>query len=151
MENTRDEKLQKLIAIKNLEKPAEFYFEGFVDSFHRHLDAQKAPQSWFNRLVETLDFSPQMQTVYATGLACVIAVGIFSTQYFAPADQSSTPSLLAANKSDYVDDQVMLLTAKPDDLRELILSSNTLADSDIIKTSYVLDATPVSYEYGLSF
>lgn len=150
------EKLQKLLSIKNLEQPSPFYFDSVVSSFHRRLEAREARADWFSRLVEFLDFSPKIQFAAATAMACVMAVGIFTIQRIDSTVDQAPPGLLqlnAAQPSQFVNDHAdeLFHAQNAENIRELILTSNVMADIDPVKTSYVLDVQPVSYENGLSF
>jgi len=153
MTQTDIEKLQKLLEIKKLEQPSEFYFESVVSSFHRRIDAHQAEAGWLNKIIGIFDFSPRMQTVYATGIACIIAIGIFTAQNVDHRKNTSKTPLLASQKANFVNDSTDQLykAQNADNIRELILASNVMADADPVKTSYVLDVQPVSYENGLSF
>ncbi len=147
------EKLQKLLAVKNLEKPSPHYFENVVSSFHRRLENREAQVSLLNRFLEYLDFSPKMQFAYGSALACIVAIGIFTTQSSDKSSPSAHQPLLAVQKTNFVDDQAgqLFQAQNAENIRELILSSDIMAETDPIKTSYVLDVQPVSYENGLSF
>lgn len=153
MQQTDIEKLQKLLAVKKLEQPSEFYFESVVSSFHRRIEARTAQTNWFERFLSIFDFSPRMQAAYATGIACIVLIGVFTAQNLNEGKNVATAPLLASQKANFVNDGTdeLYKAQNADNIRELILASNVMADADPVKTSYVLDVQPVSYENGLSF
>jgi hypothetical protein len=162
----RAARLQQLLALKRHEHPGSAYFDGFLNEFHRRLEAETAPRvRWWGLVWDQLTLRPAYG--WAAAVTAVAVVGMF---LFDPSSANPPVHVVAPNVSAVAvvsppvvehPDSPVLVASPAGPLRGIEAESASIvtpggvvimpavAHSNYSAPRYVLDhiaLTPVAYE-----